>query len=333
MVNILSNNSREEICTLYKSGHTVTAISNKTKHSRTTISLLLSELRLRHRNKIPKTKITKQIENNIIDNYLSGKSIRDVAKLLGISFPIVLRILNKNKVKRRKTEALYNRWESKQRVPNEFTFNTLSPSKAFLLGLIMGDGSVTKNGFTIGLHEQDIDLTQKINAIFDNRLHVGVRGNMNCIQANSQRLYKELVQNFNIGSNKIDHMEWPSNIPKKYLPHLCSGLIATDGCICYHKDKKTKILTVSFSSISKKLVEGLRTYLAQQIGFDPNKYVYKTKNGGKRQLYTFIVHGTKAVSICKFLYSKTSDETRSSRKFEVYLNSQKLSSSSINNRI
>ena len=123
------------------------------------------------------------------------------------------------------------------RVNPDFTLLDLNFEKAYLLGLIYGDGHVGKNN-SIEICSSDLDVIESINRIFNYKLSITKKTKTaRSIYINSKKLSNELRNNYALKSKKSDNITFP-NIDEKFVPHFLSGEIAADGSFSYRKIKK-----------------------------------------------------------------------------------------------
>lgn len=231
---------------------------------------------------------TVAIQELVKEDFLNGCYCEDISKKYNVDIGTIYRILDMYKIKR-KTGI-----KSKS---NEDYFEKIdSPNKAYLLGFITADGSITgkyNQSCSIEINEKDIELiyfAQK--EIAPNAVITSCKSNKKNnvkISFNSVKLCNDLSK-YGIVSNKSKIIkEVPLKlIPKEFLCFYFRGLIDGDGCI--HKDGR-----VSIYSGSLDYIQSVQEILIKEIDLKKLK-IYKgttyfiswgSKND-RQKLYNYI---------------------------------------------
>ncbi len=102
--------------------------------------------------------------------YLEGHATRKVAAMLNMSPTIVAGIVKDAGSSRERIAA----WDlsSKRSVPSNWSFSPLTPEKAWMRGLIYGDGSLDKRGYLITLTSGDRDVVDHVNQIMGGKIGI-----------------------------------------------------------------------------------------------------------------------------------------------------------------
>ena len=87
--------------------------------------------------------ISKDKLKHIIKLWEKGYATRDISNITNLTYNIVLYHLKKNNCK---PHGYFN--NNSSIISNNFTFKNISPEKSFLLGVVFGDGHVSKNRIT-----------------------------------------------------------------------------------------------------------------------------------------------------------------------------------------
>ena len=109
---------------------------------------------------------------NIIDLYLRGFSIRQIAEIAGISKSTVGAIVKESGISRDRSTAQIWGCKRTTQVPFEWSFFPLTAQKAWLLGLIYGDGSLHNDGRRITITSGDRDVIDNVNHLFGGTLGI-----------------------------------------------------------------------------------------------------------------------------------------------------------------
>lgn len=195
---------------------------------------------------------------NIIEEYLKGMYCEELAKKYLVDVHTIYRILDKNNIPRK---------PGRHSSCNEDYFQEINtPNKAYLLGFITADGSITgkySSACNIEIHKQDIELLhfiqQEINPnqkIFE--VNYNKKSNVRIV-FNSKKLCDDLIK-YGVVPNKSKILK---KVPIEFIPDdlLCyyfRGLIDGDGCV--HKNGG-----VSIYSGSREYIESVQSILVEKI--------------------------------------------------------------------
>ena len=197
-----------------------------------------------------------------------------------------------------------------------------SKNKAYFLGLIVADGSVSSDGLTIGLTYEDSYILYKFKtsinysgnirrAVFNitNRLDQGI------ISIYSKKLVRDLSL-LGVIPNKSFKTYFP-DIPEEFYSHFIRGVFDGDGCI--RVDKRSNNLM--FGIVGYKLfIKEIQNILIKQCNLKLIKLSHCKSN--KKDTMGFEYSGNKQVKrIYEYLYKDCEDLylTRKKEKFEQYL--------------
>lgn len=185
-----------------------------------------------------------------------------------------------------------------------------SSDKFYWLGFLAADGSVVNNTLIIHLNIIDKKHLELFKVFIEANYNVeeilnSQNRETSKIQINSFELISYL-RKYNIIQNKSLIFSIPvKEIPEKYLFDFLRGLIDGDGCIRINNHQQ---ISLSFCSGSKKCVEQMNEFLGI------NNKISKYEN-----TYSIQVTGNKkAKAILDKLYSTSTENTRLSRKYQIY---------------
>jgi hypothetical protein len=259
------------------------------------------------------SKLTITQKQQVVKLYLEEKmSTNKISKLFMVNAETIRNVLIEFNILRR-TIA-----ESKI-ISTKFTFKEMTKEKAFLLGLIYGDGSISKKKDYFNITTGDKDLLIKSSNILGVKFKIYDKSNK-CWSGVfcSHKICNELSELFKLVNNKSDKLVFP-RLDNVFLPAFISGYLATDGCISINK--ADNILTLSFYSCSKDYLSDLNKYLCNAIDI-PVRTIYERKkikgHLGKKTLYTLVFNGKKAEKACKFIFQDNHENLRSDRKYLTY---------------
>lgn len=250
--------------------------------------------------------------DKVVEMYLTGLSTRQIADATGISKTTVGDIVKQMGIGRDHSISQTLGCKRNTRVPHEWSFFPLSSGKAWLLGLIYGDGSLSNQGCTITITSSDRDVIDNINLLFDNALEFRVPAQTYYdIHINSGRLWKELNSNFGLVPNKSRKLLYPT-LEDDMKPHFVRGLLDSDGCWRTDTRNFQPKLLFGYVSLSKDFVEALREDLIKYVGVSPKRTVRKQRG------YVLIYSNIDAITIGHWLYANSTSQERCERKFSYW---------------
>lgn len=247
--------------------------------------------------------ITSQEINYIIRLYKDNYRISEIANILKRSHPGIYGVLVRNNIKIR------SRHDEKRKIFFDFDFfqNIDTESKAYFLGLMFSDGTVSrnKNYSVISLQEEDVDILEKFKEYtkFTGDLLYIVREkprkNMYRITFGSRIFSSHLIRNGCFYKKSLI-LKFPSHIPRHLIRHFIRGYFDGDGCLgVYNKNIK-----MSFIS-SKDFIFGLKSFFESwgfnigSIGIKNNaKNTYCLQFGGNKSCKKILDFMYKDATIC-----------------------------------
>ena len=250
-------------------------------------------------------------QGNVCNLYVNDNhSLQSIANIYSCSIPVIIRILNKNGIKRRKhTRSLYNK----------AYFNEInSKEKAYFLGLLYADGCNYEKGITLSLQMEDykiietfkksIGFTGKIN--YRNHTNPKYKGIVR-IKIHDEHISNQL-SNLGVVPRKSLVTKYP-NIPKELYPHFIRGVFDGDGCISLYK-VYNKYNTCQFSIMGNILfIKKIEEIINENCNFSKG-YLHKNKKHDEN-IVSLVYSGKKKINkIIDWLYLN-SDELYLERKF------------------
>lgn len=211
--------------------------------------------------------------DNVVKDYLNHISTIEIGEKYNVSDRTVVSWLIR--------ENIPIRDRGKISKINQSIFDEIdSEIKAYVLGLITADGSVSQksNNITICLSKEDKYLLELINeklleglgTIFIN--HKEDEKPRYVLSFNGKQI-KNRLKDFGIVPNKSYSLKKLSNIiPEKYYHHYIRGLFDGDGVCSYcTSHKKKRKVRVGFCSHEKEFVEDYRDFLNKILNLPKNK--------------------------------------------------------------
>src|SRR5690242_9192213 len=153
---------------------------------------------------------SKDTSDKVNSLYLQGLSTRQIADVTSISKSGVGEIVKKSGIARDRATSQILGCKRTTRIPFTWSFFPLTPEKAWLLGLIYGDGSLYNDGRTISITSGDSDVIDNINHLFGDKLSISSpKSTYRAITLHSGRLWKELNTCFALVPNKSRTLCYP----------------------------------------------------------------------------------------------------------------------------
>lgn len=249
------------------------------------------------------------------------KSLEDIARLYKVSRVAVYNKLKKYSIKQRSKSEARIEAQKRGKLPQQFFdinekfFGSWSPEMAYVLGLIITDGCISKTG-TVSLSMNDKELLEKVKKVMGSAHKIEPskhQKNLYIFHFARENMVRDL-EKFGILSKKSLTVTFPA-VPQEYLPDFIRGVFDGDGSVLFKKSRDFPLVTKFFSG-SKDFIEGLEMKL-QELNM-PKRTIYqqKTKNG----LYYTIVYGHKdSIKLFNILYKNPKNRLFLERKYKRFL--------------
>lgn len=159
---------------------------------------------------------------------------------------------------------------------NKSFFETWSNKMAYVLGFLIADGYVFTNprgSNYFGFTSTDKEIIEKIRVILGSNHKIGIRKKKNpkwktgyVLQIGSKKIVKEL-RKFGVVQNKSLIIDFPKDIPNKFLRHFIRGYFDGDGGVhfgfyyCKSRKKYRHTFTIKFASGSRQFLVDLLNYI------------------------------------------------------------------------
>lgn len=186
-------------------------------------------------------------DEDIIRIYKSGITYKEMEKETGLTSRAILNVIYKHNI-----EVNYKRGfrQPRKHKVNENFFRHWSHEMAWVLGLLVTDGTVYKNSISIA--QKDLELLKLIASYMDSDLILGptnkTKQTPNII-INSKKIVEDL-KSIGICSNKTKNLAFPK-VPSEFLPSFVRGVIDGDGWV-----QKTGYV-MNITTASKNFAYGL----------------------------------------------------------------------------
>lgn len=233
----------------------------------------------------------------IIEMYLSGVSVNEIAKRAGITPTGVTYIRNKHGIK-----AIRSAGQPRKHKVNEDFFKVWTHEMAWVLGLFVTDGAVSKSSHSITFAQKDERILKLIAKYMEADYILTPFGKTKTtpsIVINSREIKQDLEM-MGIKHNKSMTLPFPK-VPEEYLPSFIRGVIDGDGYV----DKKGYVVTITTGS--SDFAEGLlnvfqKWVISARIRCSKNKnntsFIYRIVISGKGEL----------IKLSKVIYNNVSTD-------------------------
>jgi predicted DNA-binding protein YlxM (UPF0122 family) len=261
--------------------------------------------------------------DKLISLYLNDrKSLEDIAKLYGVSRVAIHKRLKKYGIARRSKSEARIEAQKQGKLPQEFFdinedfFGSWSFEMAYVLGLIITDGCISRTG-TVSLCVIDKDLLEKVkktiglsHKITQSKHQKGLY----CLRFSREKLVKDL-EKLCVVPKKSLIVKFPE-VPQAYLSDFIRGVFDGDGSVFFDKRRPRFPLRSKFVSGSKDFIEGLQRAL-EGLGMAKRTiYEQKTKNGTS---YMFIYDHKDSAKLFEILYKNAQNGLFLERKYRRFL--------------
>ena len=269
-------------------------------------------------------KLTSLTKEKLIDLYVNNKkSLGDISKLYSVSRAALYKRLKKYGIQQRSKSEARIEAQKQGKLPqqffdiNEHFFSNWSPEMAYVLGLIITDGCISKTG-TVSLCMNDKDLLEKVKKVMKSEHKVESskhQKNLYIFHFARENMVNDL-KNFGIAPKKSLTVTFP-NVPQEHLPDFIRGVFDGDGSIYFDKRSKNCPIRTSFHTGSKDFIEKLEDILVR-LGMPKRRQIsqQKTKNG----IYYGIRYGHQdSLKLFNILYKNTQNGLFLDRKYRRFL--------------
>ena len=211
---------------------------------------------------------TENEEREICSLYKKGKSKNYICKIYHCRLEAISNVLKNNNIKTRPFGLTKN-----LNIKEDFFEVIDSEEKAYFLGLLFTDGSISKpertrsSSIRLQLKESDIKIIEIFKNILniESKIYYDKRKNKESVVIGfrNQKMVNDLAK-FGIIPNKTYLTNHLPEVPKKILKDFLRGLLDGDGSI--YQETKTKKYRIDFCSYHKTICEDFKNYCATLIG-------------------------------------------------------------------
>ena len=230
------------------------------------------------------------------EEYKSGLSTPALAAKYGVS-----EVTIRNYLKRLGIDRLGKDEAARKYSANHEFFSLIdTPAKAYWLGFIVTDGTVTGNELAIALKPSDANHLEKFKKDIGSSHPVKIYQRHNTVRftIKSTRIAKDLAA-LGVEANKTFSVTVPQ-IEKSLLPHFWRGVLDGDGSLYVYPDGKLSSLRLYGN---EKIAHGFALWVSEFSGKvrqpSPHKSIYEVSYVGTRQVKVILNQlGYSSENIC-----------------------------------
>lgn len=214
---------------------------------------------------------------------------------------------------------------------NKNFFDKWSEEMAYVLGFLIADGYVFTNprgSNYFGFCSADKEIIEKIRKLLGSNHKIGVkrkrRLNPNwkdsyVLQIGNKKIVKNL-RKFGIVQNKSLIINFPKNIPIKFLRHFTRGYFDGDGCVWFgfckksNRKKLSATSTTRFTCGNRTFLEDLLYYLKRFSKVNGGSILFKKGSRG----YDLSFRIKDGIKIYNFMYEGVDSSKYLERKYDTF---------------
>lgn len=230
------------------------------------------------------SKLSKEVQNKIVDLYNKKHGSPYIAKELGISTGKVSYFIKKNLTLRSHREA-----NSRYSFNENFFESIDTEEKAYWLGFLIADGYITKreNSYKIGVALSSCDighlekLNKSLNSNYPIRTYEATKNsysnnNYSRLIYSSKIMFDNLLK-YNFVEHKTNILNPPDvNLLNGFTSDFIRGYFDGNGSIAHTNTELNN--SYAFKLVStKNFLDFVNNYIKEKLGFSANKY-YKRKD-------------------------------------------------------
>lgn len=192
-------------------------------------------------------------------DYNNGLSLQQLGKKYGWNHTWIHKMFKRNNIPLRSLSSSHIQHSGNY----DFFAQIDNEAKAYFLGFLYADGSITHNSMKLTLHKKDLHILNDFKkAINSSHQLINDRGYIR-FSIGNKKLYQDLLKQ-GCGHKKSLILKFPTlnQVPEYLLNHFVRGFFDGDGCITYGIKTKYKyvhwkvsfISTIPFNKILRKIL-------------------------------------------------------------------------------
>lgn len=283
---ILTLEQRLDIKQKYENGRTTLSLSKEYGVGLNTVKDCVKKNGGKLNDVGPPKKIKKSNYSDIVSDYISGISAKDIALNLGVADQTVTRVLVEAKVKLRTNSESKRMFEV-----DEYSFHNITRDSMYWLGFIGADGCINSNSLSVSLKSSDVCHLEKLKTFVNSKHKIYKESSRDAYTFKfASKILCDQLKKYGISERKSLTFS-----PMDYLLNsrdFWRGMVDGDGWVLVDKLGKPYVGLCG----SKDAVEGFVKWA---------KSVSKTKANARKDgsIYVASIYGNGAIEVLKMLYS------------------------------
>lgn len=218
--------------------------------------------------------------------------------------------------------GLKTQFEYRKPKYNEAFFDLWSSELAWLVGIILSDGSISAfniKRYYVVLAMCDVDVVDKV------KDSIGYTGNVYNRKIESGKILYQIkfhgrkahqfFVDLGMDNHKSYTAKWPIGLPNEHVGHFLRGLLDGDGSVSFNKNGYPFARICGTESVVRSV--------AEHVGLHHTIHHNETKTN-----YIVQYTGDRAKKFLDFIYKDSIESMRMDRKYEIYLEAKKWHTSS-----
>lgn len=202
---------------------------------------------------------------------------------------------------------------------NDSIFSEYTPESAYWAGFTAADGSVdTKYRFRFYLSLKDVGHLYKLKHFLgaEHKVSENEKRDRCSFELTNKKIVNDLNDKYNIIPNKSYILTYPLQMPRELDSHFIRGYWDGDGTLCESFSNKNSTTATYYAAVvgSELFILDMVVLLEDYIGHSLPA-VRDHINGINA---TFKMNTNAAIWLSNFMYKNSTDETRLSRKYNIY---------------
>ncbi len=241
-----------------------------------------------------KTVIKSEMEQDIINKYVSGLSCAAISRKIHINHQAIRSFLIRKQIPIRA-----NIGSTKYSFDNHFFDKIDTEAKAYILGFLYADGynSTSKRSVRIRLNEKDVDILEKI------KYHLQATQPITYYQAKSKnntypsvdlsfhnQYFSKYIEGLGCTNNKSFTITVPKTdiLPENLLSHFIRGYFDGDGCILITPQQQYLITICGNHDFCLSLQNIIFKIIGAKFPMYPHMTIYRLSSQHKQRNFQFL---------------------------------------------
>lgn len=189
-------------------------------------------------------------------------------------------------------------------------------AKAYWLGFILGDGSLSKYSLRMELHKRDRDHLEKLSLFIGGNYPIYETRKECLLMAFNSKAFVEKMRQY-IPKDKTYRLGHRPIISDKLLLHFYRGILDSDGWIVEHKLKTCVQHEFGFCNYNLSFLKEIQIWISNYLGKPSGSIRFRKFNSSNGSVAQLIVGGNNNFEkLYHLFYDNSQHETRLTRKYD-----------------